>query len=416
MIEAAPVRDAAAQDQYRPLSGLAMASLLLSLASPLIYLVREPWMIMMLVAPALVLALIARRRIRKSEGTLAGHSVAGAALAISLVVGLSFATKHFTEYWIIRYESEQFIDRWFTKAREGREGQVFMDCITPEMRKIPFSANDIARLRAQWPSPTNPNDNQYDTWRKLPLPNVLFRYRDRVTWEHLGIAEWSSGADGHVVTHRFRVVSPEFDAVMLLKAISQVTDGPSGPRREWRVDAGNAQFDPKDYKQTQYGDDLRDAKAEASRALEKWIAYLIHGPKESAEKVLVKPTPPDVLTSVERIRSTATRSLTRQQLTEVKLRDSYMINDLQDKNTWLLDFHGVLDAGPREVEFRLQLRTDDLAKGPEGWVIASAKFHGERKKLSTGDPEDMRAVGAKRLSSGALPTDPVKGKDKDKKP
>jgi len=397
MAEVAPTPPAT-QESYRPVSGLAIAGLVLAVASALVFLLDSPWLLPLLAGPGLLLCFLARRRIRRADGTLAGYHLAGLGAAIALVVVLVYVTRHFTIYWIIRSESREFQDRWLQRMLEGKEGHAFLDTVPPEQRQITFNPTDLRKLRAHFPSPGNPDESLFDAFRRAHMTGALLRYRDRFQWEYRGFEEMTYALGSYGVKHRYRIATPEISGDVIFTLRSGEAKLASGPRREWRVEIAAAEFAPQPAPTpTDYGLDLHDAQREGSKVMKLWLRSVADGERDKAEAALGTASDATLKSSHAQLYNVLRQNSGPRERLRLNPKETYLVFDDREGKAWTLEYHGVMDTGAREVEFRMRLQTDDLLKGPDSWRIAGCRFLGERKKM----PMDASGgAGAMPVGSG----------------
>lgn len=118
--------------QYRPVSKLAVAALVVGLLAPLA--VIEPMLYLIPLAGILVGGL-ALWQIARSDRTLLGRKAALAGLVLS--VGLAAAAPgHWITYrWLLRREARQFAAAWFDLLAEGQPQKAFQLTRHPDYRQ-----------------------------------------------------------------------------------------------------------------------------------------------------------------------------------------------------------------------------------------------------------------------------------------
>jgi hypothetical protein len=374
------------QQTYRPVAALAIAGFALAAFSGIVFILDTPWLVAMLPAPALIISVMARSRIRRSEGTLAGYTLAGLGVAISIVIILVYITVNTTKYWIVRNESRDFVERWLVKMREGKEGLAFLDTAPPDSRHVTFPLTDIRRLRARFPSPANPDESMFDIFRKHQLTGALLRYKDRVSWQYVSMDEMKYNLGSYSIKHRYLLTTPEVTGQIVFALRSDEMQTPSGPRREWRLEIQGCLPPPSPpappAQYTAHGEMLRDMEREAGKALRRCLGYISEG-KLSEAQALLGATADDASKAdfarlYEALRRDAKPTVPAKLVPKTSA--SLLLRDINEGKAWALDYEGVIETGNREVEFRFRIETDDPAKGPESWRLTWIKFLGEHKK------------------------------------
>jgi hypothetical protein len=104
-------------DEYRPLSQLAIVCLVVSVLSPLALVIPVLWIIPLV---AIVLAALSLRAIAASEGELRGRGLAATALALALLF-LSWAVAgEVSTNVVLARQSRQHAETWWQLIHEGR--------------------------------------------------------------------------------------------------------------------------------------------------------------------------------------------------------------------------------------------------------------------------------------------------------
>jgi hypothetical protein len=115
-------------ENYHPLCGLAVASLVLGILSPLavinLYWVAAPLL-------SVVLALAALRRIRSSGGELSGRRLAVAALAIACFFATWAMSRDVGRRWILARDAREFCDAWLRQMVEGNVLEAYQWALDP---------------------------------------------------------------------------------------------------------------------------------------------------------------------------------------------------------------------------------------------------------------------------------------------
>src|SRR5262249_61766705 len=83
---------------------------------------------------AFLVCLLARFRIKSSEGTLAGGALANWGAILSLVVCLGYAAYSFGVYFALKQQSEAFANEWLDLLRQGQTGRAAWRTLPPRPR------------------------------------------------------------------------------------------------------------------------------------------------------------------------------------------------------------------------------------------------------------------------------------------
>lgn len=400
MTKSVPVAPVPLADSYRPLSLLAIVGLGVSIISLLVFVYDAFWLVMFFVVPGLLISLIASYRIRHSEGTLAGEAVAKAGMVISLIAGLFWATTKVTTYLIIRHESKAFLQAWLEKLRLGKEGEAFVDTVSPERRSAAPAVWDPKLLRAQYPVPEG-QGNAYDNFRSNALVELLLRYGDAVQWRYLNAQDsvYAPEAFQGMVRYRYHLTTPALATELIFSVRSAKRDTPAGPRREWYVDLPGAQFQPQEV--TPYGKALERAQLDTLTQLKTWIWYISEDRQEEARKVLDPKADDRSFQAFDQFYSALRIEAKAKEFANLNLLPPILLKDAQNGSEWELSYRGMISAGPRDVEYEIIVKnpqpssadpqTIQKASGnPQPTIrIVHCRYGGERKRQ---DPRRMMGM------------------------
>ncbi len=369
MSKLAPLQPVSSEESYRPISPLAIVGLGLGLLSVVIWF-DFPWLLLFLPLPGLIISMIARRRIRRSEGTQAGEWVAAAGIALCLINGLGWVTMHLTKGEIVRREAKQFAEGWFAKLREGKEAEAFLDIVSPRDRQVALDPEDMLKsLRGSFPG------NQYVNFRNSALPSLLLRHGEAVKWTPRGMQAWDYQQGGYRAEYRYQLETPEYqpmDVILVLRTV-EVT-GPKGRRREWMVDLNQSRFAAEPVP-TERGREIAQAAAEAQAAWEKCVELLATDKRDEA-LAMVKPN--GAHAGVNALfdamkKETGGRGGIRP-MPALPLADPLRGRIPEVK------LHGLLDAGRSFFEYQATLTKDN----GKGWQVTECTYLG---KVSKPEPQ-----------------------------
>ncbi len=375
MSKLAPLQPVSSEESYRPISPLAIVGLGLGLLSVVTWF-DFPWLLLFLPLPGLIISMIARRRIRHSEGTLAGEWVAAAGIALCLINGLGWVTMHLTKGEIIRREAKQFAEGWFAKLRESKEpaAEAFLDTVSPRDRQVNLDPDDMLKsLRGSFPP------NQYVNFRNSPLPSLLLRHGEAVKWTPRGMREWDYQQGGYRVEYRYQVETPEYqpmDVILVLRTV-EVT-GPKGRRREWMVDLNQSRF-AAEPAPNERGREMAQAATAAQETLKKWVDLLATGKRDEA---LAMTTLDDTHSGFNELFKAIGGRGGIQAMAALPLADPLKNARPQ------VELHSLLDAGPHVIEYQATFKKE-IAEGQDplevkGWRVTHFKYLG---KVSKPEPQ-----------------------------
>jgi hypothetical protein len=233
---------------YRPLSTLALLAFIVAalytgfvvLFSTVALMTGTPLLLgiwtLFLPAIGLILAVLARSRIRRAEGALGGLALTNWAWWLSLLVGLVYGAFYLGTCIAVWLQAEEFTRAWFEKIRNGDVREAFYFTQEPTLRKF-----------------DRPNDPDYmfnryillhiGAGRKGPLANFEDHELVRVLrqWGHnentkiesLGIKDWGYEKGNYRVKETFRFTTEEgrLDVVLTVQKVeNKELEGP-----QWQV-------------------------------------------------------------------------------------------------------------------------------------------------------------------------------------
>ena len=292
---------------YRPISLLAVASLGLGglfcavviVGGIVSFLAGTPmlWPLWTLVWPLTVmaLALIALRRIRLSEGTLAGAGMARWSLASTVLVGLSYWAYYGVTWYLISGEAERFATEFLNQIVDGQIDQAFLLTMPPPTnRKLDPAARNDLEVRFNTPSE-----------RGEPGPLTLFSRSDMVRLLSeggpplqmvcRGVITWTYDKGFYNVSLSYKVKN----RIATFGLAVTVQGGEAAHRefegRQWKVDRQQSGIislssttpqvpilAQRDIILTPEGQQMLDQIVESARVLDKWRKNLAEGRAEAA--------------------------------------------------------------------------------------------------------------------------------------
>lgn len=265
MTQISPTPAAPVTDAYRPVSLLAIIGLALGLASNAVFFFDNIGALLLLSLPALFVSILAKHRVRKSEGTLAGGTVATAGIILSLISSLGWYTSHLTQQWVLSRESRRFLENeWFVKLQQNKIADAFLDAVEPQYRIQP---KDLQQLRNHYAAR---GESRYDEFRTNPLIQMLLRQGSQVQWQHRRLEDWSYSLGTYTVKHRYHVTSPELEGEVLLTVKSTKAKDAKSSARVWQYEG----WDDAGIQFTAYGQELGRAIAQARDRLQTWVRHV----------------------------------------------------------------------------------------------------------------------------------------------
>jgi hypothetical protein len=118
--------------QYRPVSGWAVAALLLGLLSPLAFVGAIFWLLPVLGVAVSVLAL---RQFSMPDNVSTGRSAALVGLALGLVFGTAAPAAQWSETWLLKREARSLGEAWFAHLAAGQPAKAAQLAVSPNLRR-----------------------------------------------------------------------------------------------------------------------------------------------------------------------------------------------------------------------------------------------------------------------------------------
>ena len=241
MAESLPVAPEETSDAgtYRPLSGLAMASIVIAGFYAVIVLAfasmsfisgtpifLPPWG---LVAPlaAIILAAAARRQIRSSEGARSGMALANWGWRLGLLFGVTHAAIYVGTMLAVGMQAQSELKtNFFDKLREGDLEDAYVFTINPDQR----ATRD--EIRQRFLGMEGGKKGPFAKFREHDIVRALSHGAESTT-ESLGIKSVDPSKDGYNVVQAYRVTCPE--GVYVIQFSLRTKDSKDSRKRRWQL-------------------------------------------------------------------------------------------------------------------------------------------------------------------------------------
>lgn len=149
---------------YRPLSGMAVACLILGIASVVALAAPILWIVPV---AAISMGLLAVRRLRRMGGELSGAALVVAGMGLGVVFGLGGLGAHYIPRWVDMNESRQVATQWLNHLREG-------DALNAYLLTFPVSGRPPDMATAQLALATDrKSGRKFDKFREKPFVELL---------------------------------------------------------------------------------------------------------------------------------------------------------------------------------------------------------------------------------------------------
>lgn len=240
---------------YRPISGLAIASLTLAavyvalvVLSAVVALVKgEPfflplWLLALPVA-GVVLSLLARRHIRNAEDTRAGMTLAQWGLWLSIVSGLGYLTYSIFTRLAVQEQANRFLLEkgpeagFFPLLEAGSKTDQYTAFLLtqPVSRRKGHRPHEHAKIEELFDQPLGPNNirGPLSLFVHSPLVRVFQQaVKTPPTIEPMGLKSWDYESRGYKVSRNYRLTTAEgsFDLLLTAHSVDGEAEG-----RKWFV-------------------------------------------------------------------------------------------------------------------------------------------------------------------------------------
>ena len=210
--------------EYRAVSRLAVAALILGLASVLALITPVLWFLPVL---AVITGLAALLRIKHNPSTLIGRKAALIAIALGVTFGVAAPARAISRGIWLGARAQRFADAWFDFLRAGQSYHAHQ-LTRPAGRRLPLDEHLPDRY-------TDADlEEEFEGFLRRPVTASLLRLRDRAVLSYLGSDITYSTASEDVVKLRYELAEPDKPepipvSVTLLRTVDQ-----SG-KEQWQI-------------------------------------------------------------------------------------------------------------------------------------------------------------------------------------
>jgi hypothetical protein len=273
-LPAPPPSRPASEIDYKPLSWLAVAAIAVAGAYLVFVLVtggaalwyKKPTLNifpLFLAGTGLVLAVVARAQIRRSEGTRDGRRMAGAAWWISVLGGAAYGAYLYASILALRQQSDKVALEWLDLLKQGKTDQAFLYVIDPASRQNVNPENRF-ELEGRFGGGLLP------TFRSSELVRFYHRNGADVEVTPLGMSGWQQVEGGYQVESAFKLRAPEGSFTLNIMLIG--SEGPNVAGREWHIRFSDQSLVTNS--RTTYGRLLLELLGEAGGVSQAWLESL----------------------------------------------------------------------------------------------------------------------------------------------
>lgn len=291
---------AAEAQEYRPVSGWAVASVLVTGIFVVVVLVGggialytwSPYLLplwsLILPVAGLALALVAQRDVRRAEGTRAGAGLARACLWTCLLLGLIYISFYASTFLAIRQQADQRVREWFDLLRAGQVNEAFLKTQPPDQRQN-VSAQDERMLRTRFDIGQMGAKGPLSTFRSSELARFIQQGGKESQIEGRGVQDWQFSEGVYTVTRLYLITTPEGEMEVTLTARGAESKARGSEGRQWylpwdQVSVTRGRPSP-------FGERIADLRAQGHRALEEWKQKLATGTPDALESAYLDTQP-----------------------------------------------------------------------------------------------------------------------------
>jgi hypothetical protein len=291
--------DPGTQPGYAPISWTAVASLVIAVLFAVLLtgmlvtafrggrLLIEAWLLFF-PALAIILAFVARRQIRASEGTRVGERYANAAWWVAMVAGLGYVAYLFAIDFAIRRDArEQFIT-WSNYLKDlnpadPKDRNFFLAAhmtLDPGVRgSVP--AGDPEKLEATFREPVL-------AFRGSDVVRLCLRNRGAVEFRPEGLRTWEQRPTEITCTLTATLVSPEGEHGLVVPMRAVIDE--KTKQRRWQIAvAPGGYIDARQQRLTPYGWAIERLEASGRNLAQELMARLARGDTSAAYLMFIHP-------------------------------------------------------------------------------------------------------------------------------
>jgi len=278
---------------YRPLSGLAVAALIVSGCGAVVIavlgiaatLASKPVLypsVLFLPLAGVVLALITRWQLRRAEGTRVGGGLATAALWLGVIFGGCYGAYYFATEFAVRQQARSAAEQFFRLVRQNEPEQAFRLTLPPG-QQLTIPEDDREGIRRRFGA------SEMAGFERNELVRTIRRWHDKAILEPQGIRNWEVVATGYQIDMDYRLRTPEGQSSAGIRVAGH--DDPSSGARIWQVIL--SQSGVRDTRPTRLGRLNHELRFEAANFLRAWEKRLYNGEVDVKGLLKIKGQPPE---------------------------------------------------------------------------------------------------------------------------
>lgn len=280
--------------EYRPVSGWAVASLLVTGIYVVVVLVGggvalytwSPYLLplwsLALPVAGLVLALAAQWHIRRSEGTRAGAGLARASWWTCLLLVLIYLSFYASTFMAVRQQADNRVREWFELLRAGKVNEAFLKTQPPEQRQnVSPDPKDEHLLRARFDSGQPGQRGALTIFRSSELTRLIQQGGQESQIEGHGVQDWQFSEGVYSITRLYHITTPEGEIEVTITARGAENKARPADGRQWYLPWEQASITRG--RPTAFGELIQDLRTQGFLFLDEWKKKIATGTVESLE-------------------------------------------------------------------------------------------------------------------------------------
>lgn len=231
--------------EYKPLSGLAVASFILGGLSALALLVLgvlsffahsplilPPSALLIPVAGA-VLALVGAFLIRRSEGARTGLGLTRWGWWLSILSCLLYLAFSVGSYFAVSFQAQAFIDQWFKKVQQGKIAAAFLDTKDPSTR-LADNPDDPLRMMIRYGIQGDDGKRgDMGYFAQDEVVRLIQQAGPEAKFKSLGLRGWDYKEGGYLLQLNYQIITQEGTFEVLFPVRSK--EGKELKGRQWWI-------------------------------------------------------------------------------------------------------------------------------------------------------------------------------------
>lgn len=289
--------------EYRPVSGWAVASMLVAAAYIVIVVFGggialyswSPFLLPLwtLLLPVLgcTLALWAQYQIRQAEGTRAGGGLARASWWICLLLGVIYVSFFAATSMAVRFQADRSVQEWFELVRTNKLNEAFLRSVRPDLR-VNVSPDDESMLRTRFgiASAGTGGQSPLSTFRSSQLVHLIQQGGSESRLKGLGVEEWQFVDGGYKVKRRYHLTTPEGELEVAITTASVESKMGQYTGRQWFLEWDNQAL-VRNAKLTPQGEKMVGLRLEGHKFLDDWRRKILSGATDNLEQAYLETQP-----------------------------------------------------------------------------------------------------------------------------